>query len=220
MTPITFLFLAIFAALMAALLWRSERGRLALIALAGLVGAAYGFRQHGALAVVLPLLVALVGGVQAGRGLLAGRAARFEQHEHPLRKGPLAAMDRAAARHLLDQGLWIDASEGDVLTREGEPVTHLHWIADGEAEVLLEEVSIARCGPRSFIGEATVFSGEPATGTVRLVAGAKLWSIEAAVLRAYAEAHPEVRQILDHGFTLSLAEKLDAMNRADVAAAS
>ncbi len=37
------------------------------------------------------------------------------------------------------------------------------------------------------------------------------------MLRAYADAHPEVLQNLDHGFTLSLAEKLDATNRADAA---
>ena len=61
-------------------------------------------------------------------------------------------------------------------------------------------------------------AGEPATGTARMIGAGRVWSVEADVLRAYADAHPEVRQILDHGFTLSLAEKLDAMNRADAAA--
>ena len=217
MQSVTFIFLAIFAALLVSLLWRSARGGDAMIAIAGIIGTAYGYTVHGAFAVILPLLVALIGGVQAGRGLLAGRRARFESHERPLRSGPFGPMDRATARHLIDQGIWIDASAGDVLSREGEPVTHLHWIAAGDAEVIVEDSPAGTCGPNAFVGEANVFSGEPATGTVRLRKDSKVWSVEAEVLRAYGEAHPEVRQTLDHGFTLSLAEKLAAINRTEAA---
>lgn len=213
----TFIFLAIFAALLAALLWTSPRGGHAMIAIAGIIGGAYGYAAHGAYAVVLPAIVALVGGVQASRGLMSGRGARFDKHEQKLRRGPFAQMNRGTARHLIDQGMWIDADAGDVLTREGEPVTHLHWIAEGTAEVMVEDTPTGGCGPLTFIGEATVFSGDPATGTVRLAEAGRLWSVEAETLRAYADAHPEVRQILDQGFTLSLAEKLDVMNRADAA---
>lgn len=212
---LTFVYLAIFAALLVAVLWRSPRGSLGMIAIAGVVGAGYGYAALGFYAVILPALVALVGGVQAASGMFAGRTARFERHEQPLRRGPFSGMNRANARNLIDQGLWIDASAGDILTREGEPVTHLHWIADGSAEVLVDDEPAGGCGPRSLIGEATLFSGDPATGTVRLTADSKLWSIEAETLRAYAEAHPDIRQILDHGFTRSLSEKLDAMNRAE-----
>lgn len=215
MNGLTFVYLAIFAALLVAVLWRSPRGSLGMIAIAGVVGAGYAYQALGFYAVVLPALVALVGGVQAASGLLAGRAARFERHEHPLRRGPLKGMNRGKARNLIDQGLWIDASAGDVLVREGEPVTHLHWVADGEAELLVENESMGTCGPNALVGEAGVFGEDPATATVRLTRASKVWSIEAETLRAYAEAHPDVRQILDHGFTRSLAEKLDAVNRAD-----
>ena len=214
MGSLTFVYLAIFAALLVAVLWRSPRGSLGMIAIAGVVGAGYGYAALGFYAVVLPALVALVGGVQAASGLMAGRKARFERHEQPLRRGPFSGMNRAKARTLIDQGLWIDASAGDILTREGEPVTHLHWVANGTAEVLVDTAATGMCGPGTLVGEATIFSEEPATGTVRLTSDSKVWSIEAETLRAYADAHPDVRQILDHGFTRSLAEKLDAMNRA------
>ena len=215
MQPLTFVYLAIFAALLGAVLWRSPRGRLALIAIAAIVGAAYGYEAHGAYAVVLPALVALVAGVEAASGLIAGRTARFERHEQPLRRGPLRGMERVKVRTLIDQGLWIDARAGDVLAREGEPVTHLHWIADGGAEVIVDGAATAACGPRAFVNEATIFSGDASSATVRLTRDSKLWSIEAEALLAFAEAHPDVRQILDHGFTRSLAEKLDAVNRAE-----
>lgn len=210
---LTFVYLAIFAALLIAVLWRSPRGSLGMIAIAGIIGAAYGYEALGAYAFVLPALVALVGGVQAASGLLAERAARFERHEQPLRRGPFKGMTRGKARNLIDQGLWIDAQAGDVLTHQGEPVTHLHWVAEGEAEVLVDDQPTGTCGPHALVGEATIFGGEPATGTVRLTRDSKVWSIEAEILRAFAEAHPDVRQILDHGFTRSLAEKLDALGR-------
>jgi hypothetical protein len=215
MSGLTFVYLAIFAALLGAVLWRSPRGSLAMIAIAGIIGVAYGYQAHGFYAVVLPALVALLAGVEAASGLIAGRAARFERHEQPLRRGPFKGMERVKARTLIDQGLWIDAGAGDVLAREGEPVTHLHWIADGAAEVIVDGAVTASCGPRALIGEATVFSGDAATGTVKLTKDSKIWSIEADALRAYADAHPDVRQILDHGFTRSLADKLDALNRAE-----
>ena len=214
-TSLTFVYLAIFAALLGAVLWRSPRGSLGMIAVAGVVGAGYGYAALGFYAVILPALVALIGGVQAASGLFAGRKARFERHEQPLRRGPFSGMNRAKARTLIDHGLWIDANAGDILTHEGHPVTHLHWIADGTAEVLVDDIRTATCGPRSLIGEATLFSEEPATGTVRLTSDSKLWSIEAETLRAYADAHPDVRQVLGHGFTRSLADKLDAMNRVE-----
>ncbi|MDQ3077689.1 MAG: cyclic nucleotide-binding domain-containing protein [Pseudomonadota bacterium] len=213
----TFIYLAIFAALLVSLFWRSARGGDAMIAIAGIIGAAYGYAEHGIYAVLLPLLVALFGGVQAGRGLLGSQRARFARHEQPLRKGPFAKLDRATARHLIDQGVWIEAKAGDLLAREGEPITHLHWIAEGSADVVVDDEPAGKCGPRSFVGEATVFSGEPASGTVRLAGNARLWSVEAEDLRAYADDHPEVRQILDQGFTQSLAGKLDAKNRAGAA---
>jgi hypothetical protein len=213
-SPLTYVYLAIFLALLGAVLWRSQRGSLGMIAVAGIIGAAYGYQVVGAYAVVLPAIAALVGGVQAASGLIAGREARFERHEQPLRRGPLNGIERAKARTLIDQGMWIDAKAGDVLEREGQPARHLHWIADGEAEIVVDGATTGTCGPRALVGEGTVFSGDPATATVTLVRGGKLWSIEAEALRAFAEAHPDVRQILDHGFTRSLAEKLDAANRA------
>ena len=211
----TFVYLAIFGALLVAVLWRSQRGSVGMIAVAGVIGAGYAYQAHGFYAVVLPTLVALIGGVQAASGLIAGRTALFERHEQPLRRGLLAGMDRAKARTLIDQGLWIDASAGDVLTREGKPVTHLHWIAEGAAEVLVNDATTANLDAGALVGDANIFTEERATGTVRLTSDSKLWSIEAEALRAYADTHPDVRQILDHGFTRSLAEKLDAVNRAD-----
>ena len=54
--------------------------------------------------------------------------------------------------YLIDQGLWLTGTKGDVLTREGEPVDHLYYLADGEARVMsagaLFSAMFMRC-PRS-----------------------------------------------------------------------
>ena len=43
MDSVTIIFLAIFAALLVSLLWRSNRGGDAMIAIAGIIGTAYGY---------------------------------------------------------------------------------------------------------------------------------------------------------------------------------
>ena len=46
----------------------------------------------------------------------------------------VAGLSQNRARHLIDQGMWLAGKEGDVLTREGEPVGHLYYLAEGEAQ--------------------------------------------------------------------------------------
>lgn len=207
------LFMAIFAAVLAALLVRGRRVTSGLLALAGLGGAYYAWQEHGAMAELLPVLVLIVGAVQSLGGALADRRAVLSKEEEVMLTGPLAGLGRGDARRFLDQGLWMDGRKGDTLTREGDHVTHLYWLAKGEAEVIANDKVVGRCGAGQLIGEATILSPDPATATVRLTKAARFWCAPAKALSAFLTAHPHTRHALEHGFTLSLKEKLDAMNK-------
>lgn len=213
MSPDSVLFMAPFVALLAALLVRGRRGSAGLVALAGLGGAVYAARAHGAVATVPPLLVLIVGAVQALGGALADRRAVLSKDEEAMLAGPLAGLGRGDARRFLDQGLWMEGRAGDTLTREGDHVTHLYWLADGEAEVIANDKVVGRCASGQLIGEATILSPDPATATVRLSRDARFWCAPAKSLSAFLSAHPHTRHALEHGFTLSLKDKLDAMNK-------
>ena len=97
---LTFVYLAIFAALLVAVLWRSPRGNLGLIAVAGVVGAGLWLcRASASTRSILPALVALVGGVQAASGLMAGRSARFDASRTAAPPRPLRGHEPRQGAH-------------------------------------------------------------------------------------------------------------------------
>ncbi|MBX3561600.1 MAG: cyclic nucleotide-binding domain-containing protein [Sphingomonas sp.] len=148
------------------------------------------------------------------RNLLTSRRIRFTAEERALLDGLVAGISNGSARHLMDQGVWLSGKEGDVLTREGEPVAQLYYLAEGEARVMNGDRQVGRCGPGDLIGELTVLSGEKASATVILAGPARFWCAAADDLRPYVEANEDIRRAIEHGFATALKAKLRASNRA------
>lgn len=142
------------------------------------------------------------------------RRATFSPEELVFLEGVAPGLGRRLQRKLLDAGVWSDEPAGTVLTREGEPVSHLVFLASGEARISLAGVDVASCPAGALVGEVTVLSGDPATGTARLSAASRTWSIDARVLRGLAEGEAEILSALRVGFANNLREKLVATNLA------
>jgi len=208
------LYIAIFAAALVALLARSRLFNHLLLGLAGALGLYYGLTTHGPLAALLPFLILIVAGVQAASVLGADRAARFTAEEEAMRTGPLAGLGRAQARRLIDQGFWMDGRAGDVLIREGELAAQLFYLASGGADVHSHGNLVGHIGKGELLGEATVLGEAAAIATVTLAAPSRFWCAQGQALNAYLAANPDARHALEHGFTVSLRQKLEAMNRA------
>lgn len=214
MTAMLGLYLAIFAAALGALLSRSRLVNHLLLGLAGLFGLLYGLTVHNLLGAVLPFLILIVAGVQAASVLMANRAAKFDDDEKAMLSGPLAGLGRSQARRLIDQGMWMEGRPGDVLIREGEPAAQLYFLANGAGDVHARGHLVGRVVPGQLIGEATVLGESAAIATVTLTQPSRFWCAQGRALNAYLAANPDARHALEHGFTVSLREKLEAMNRA------
>ncbi|NNM77647.1 cyclic nucleotide-binding domain-containing protein [Sphingomonas sp. ID1715] len=141
-------------------------------------------------------------------------AVRFTSEEEPMLQALLAGLPRARARHFLDQGLWLTGKAGETLIREGEAVTHLFYIAEGDAEVSSGGKAVGRVGAGDLVGEVTVLSGETASATVTLQSAARLWCAPAKSLRLYLDAHHDVRHAVEVSFAAALRHKLQEMNKA------
>lgn len=203
-----------FLLLVAAML-STDLGRLrALVAAAALVGLAHALAFSGN-----PIAAIWWGVLLSAALLMLGRRAaennrvRFTGEEEEMLKGPLATLHRSRARHFIDQGFWLTGREGDVLINEGEPVSHLYFLAAGEARVLSHGRQVGACWAGDLIGEATILTGEGAGATVVLAGPARFWCAPAAVLREYVQAHDDVRRALEQGVTASLRAKLHDSNR-------
>ncbi|HET9398458.1 MAG TPA: cyclic nucleotide-binding domain-containing protein, partial [Sphingomicrobium sp.] len=170
--------------------------------------------SHGMLGVILPFLILIVAGVQAASVIGANRGARFTDEEQAMFEGPLHGLGRAQARRLMDQGIWIEGRQGDVLIREGEPAAQLFYLATGGAEVHSRGNLVGRVASGQLVGEATVLGESAAIATVTLTEASRFWCAQGKSLNAYLTANPDARHALEHSFNISLREKLDAMNRA------
>lgn len=144
--------------------------------------------------------------------LLAGRRLRFTAEEEGMLAHGLKGLSAPQARHLLDQGLWIEGRTGEVLTRENQPVTHLFYLASGAAEVTSEGRWIVTTGAPTFLGEITVLDEAGATATATLAGPSRFWCVPARELRLFLRENPAIRIALEHSFIGTLADKLRIAN--------
>ncbi|MBO9712102.1 cyclic nucleotide-binding domain-containing protein [Sphingomonas sp.] len=156
--------------------------------------------------------------VVLGRDWLSNRRARFTEDEEAMLMTFLAGIPRHAARHFLDAGVWLNGTVGDELTREGEKVPRLVWLANGEALVQSDGRQVATCRAGDLIGEASILTGDPATATVVLAGPARFWCMPAETLHALLEADPQMSVPLERGFARAVRSKLHASNRTIAAA--
>lgn len=188
---------------------RALRGSLALAALIGLIGAV----MYGRWIVAgIALLLLVINLVTLTVLFLNRRAARLTEEEKVMAQRTLPGMPRASIRQLLDQGLWIDGKIGEALIREGQPVSHLFYMSEGEAAVISGGKQVATCQPGHFLGEMTVLSGQPATASVTLSTPARFWCVAADSLRAFLAANPSFRPALEAAFSGTLRDKLRLAN--------
>jgi CRP/FNR family transcriptional regulator, cyclic AMP receptor protein len=208
-------YLLLVAAMLPARLVRVRIGVIA-AALAGILASGvFSFQPAG---LFWNIMLLLVNAVLLLQFLRNNAAVRFTADEEPMLSALLSGLPRARARHFLDQGFWLTGQPGETLIREGEAVTHLFYLADGEAQVSSAGKPVGRCGPGDLIGEVTVLSGDTASATVTLARASRMWCAPAKTLRLYLDAHHDVRHAVEMSFAAALRHKLQEMNRAVVEA--
>ncbi len=140
------------------------------------------------------------------------RRLKFSPEELSLLSAVLPDMPKEHARALLNLGFWISGEQGTVLTEEHQPVTHLVYLAEGEAFVESGNHLVALVRRHSFVGEVTCLTGEPASGTVVLTMPSLYFAIEAEQLRSFLKSRSDVRDMLELAFAKQLRRNLVALN--------
>jgi len=135
-------------------------------------------------------------------GVLARRGSQLSAEEAAMAARLMKGIGRSRARHLIDQGYWLNGAPGEVLLREGEAVQQFCYLSSGEARVLMGGRPIGFCRGGDLVGGLGFLSGETAAATVALATPARFWCAPAERLKPYFEAHPELK----HRIQRSLAE--------------
>lgn len=166
------------------------------------------FNLSSALIQISWIVISIGGMIRLFHNHMVAQRCKFTAEEQGFLTSKLPALPRNLSRMLLDAGRWADANPGDALTRQGQQVNELVYIAEGTARVELDGNVIAYCHEDSFVGEFTCLSGEPATATVRVDAPARMFYLSANSLRRFAARRPELRQALDDCFATEARLKL------------
>lgn len=140
------------------------------------------------------------------------RPARFTDEEQLLVDEVLPSLPSQLAKRILRNGDWINADTGYRLTEETEPVTHLHFMMDGEATVLRYGRRIAKIHG-GLIGEVNVMHGGPASATVELTAPSRLFVITGDRLRRLSATSTEIGAAIAYQLAHATREKLVRANR-------
>lgn len=137
---------------------------------------------------------------------------RFDEEESVLVESVLNEMPPYQARRFLNRGQWRDMVPGEILTREGEPVTSLYFVLNGAAGVEVEGRRLAEV-TSGFIGEMNVLQERPATATVRISQPSRVFEISGEVLRNMSGKDTEFRAFLELHLSESTRAKLVESNR-------
>ena len=141
------------------------------------------------------------------------RGLTFTEEERTFLDAALPGLSRLSSRRLLSRGRWEDLAPGTVLTREGEPVAQLTYIATGAASVSHGGVEVATVPEGLFVGELGILSRAPATATVTVTAPTRAFTIDAAPLAALVAKHPDLKLSLDAGIGADARRKILGANR-------
>jgi len=84
---------------------------------------------------------------------------RFTEEGNYFAASMPAGTERSAIKKLLEHSELVRFEPGELLTRQGEPVGLLLYLADGIVKVEADDRLVAICGPGDYIGELSFLGG-------------------------------------------------------------
>lgn len=124
------------------------------------------------------------------------RLSRFNNEERTFYTQVVPTLEPFQARRLLQTGAWRDGQPGTLLTRQGEPVSHLIFLRSGDAIVLVDGKRVGKCNEGDLIGEISIRTGKVATATVVASASIRYLALERDALQRLMKTDPEIALVL------------------------
>lgn len=146
------------------------------------------------------------------RMFLRARKVRFNPEEKRFADSKLSTLEPHQARRLLDMGKWSEVPAGVTLTQQGFPVERLVYVADGGADLILDDVPVMDIQHDAFIGEITILKGGPATATVRINQPSRCFSVDAIQVRVLSRQDPAFARVLEMSFSAEVTRKIVSLN--------
>jgi CRP-like cAMP-binding protein len=140
---------------------------------------------------------------------------RFTEEGNHFAANMPAGIERSSIKRLLEHADLQRFEPGATLTREGQPVPLLMYIADGIVKIEAGDRVVAICGPGDYVGELSFLSGLAANATATVVKPVRLLAFDQARLAAAIETDPQLRRTLESALNRNLAGKLARANSSE-----
>lgn len=144
-------------------------------------------------------------------------SAHFSDEERVFLNAHFATLPPHLARKFLRLGRWQTVSPGTVLTRQGQPVHELVYMASGQAQVTAHGSEVATLGPGALIGELTVMHGAEATADVELMEEARVFTLPRAALLRELDSDHDFSLAVSGALQIEAQRKIDLANRENAA---
>jgi CRP-like cAMP-binding protein len=121
----------------------------------------------------------------------------------------LADLNEADVRWLAEAGAVIEASDGEVLIRAGEPVPHLCIVLDGAMKVQRPDgIEVARLAVGEIVGEMSLIEKRLPGVDVVAAGAARLLAVDQSLLRARLEDDPAFAARFYRALAVFLSDRL------------
>lgn len=149
------------------------------------------------------------------RASAAPQPRALERREIP--SSPLfEVLDPDEREAVIDQMVFVEYDEGDIVITEGEEGSSLYVIAAGEVKVFTrgpkgESVLLASLDEGDFFGEVSVLTGRPRTATITASKPSELLRLDKDKLDGVIARFPRVRTVLEEFYQRRASHTVEAM---------
>ncbi len=136
----------------------------------------------------------------------------LNREEQYFRQQVVPSLGPGQVRRLLSVAHWRDVLPGTDLTRQGEAIEELVFIARGTADIIVDGERVAQCGPGSLIGEVGVSTGDPATANTVTASPVRYLAFPTQPLYHLLDSHADLQDAVELAVQRSLRDKLSRSN--------
>lgn len=165
-------------------------------------------RDFNPFSVTIEICWSIISIIGIARIYLVSRFISLSEEEAEVARRIVPSLKKDRAKKLLKLGQFVDAEEGRVLTKQGEPVVEIAMIMNGMCAIESGGAHIASISIGALVGELTLSTGGPATATVRTVVPSRLFLINRTALLKFLQQNPEAMADMERSIAGDLRLKL------------
>ena len=143
------------------------------------------------------------------------RKLRLTQEEKVLWEKYFPDLQSTECKQLFLASKKVVGRAGDMLIKQGEPVSHIYIVLAGVVDIKLAGTKVSECGPGDLLGEMSFLTGDPATADSQLASDAQLLRVEQENLSTLIRSSDELGHSINKLISRNLVNKLSKQTQRD-----